>query len=372
MSTDTFEDTLRELLRESVDAEGGAYLDLDPAVVVVRGRRVVRRRRAAVGVGVAAASVVVGLVGFSALGSGADRTSVPASPSATRAAGPVTAVLDSFSDLSDSDSGDPLSIPGPRRMAVTLDPTADPDVVYWDVADNGSRTALESSTLEGVGPLGATWTTTGEGSHVVVGVLPEQARAFSLVTPITDAGGGMSTTSEKVLPGTGRKAFGTRFSDATEAGGASHLIWWSTDRTVHDESGTVIPSVSLGDPEGTTVYVAQSLDRMGTFALGGSGTTMTLDASRNSSGRPVISMARGDVRDLAGLFVAVVPDGTTAGTMTPEPGGTVTGKPTVVDIPGSDRSVLWATYTSTKSAPGSAYSSVTWTEPGDRVVTERP
>ncbi|WP_377640959.1 hypothetical protein [Oryzobacter terrae] len=370
MTPDLMEERLRSALHDATTAQDGAYLDLDPSLVLGHGRRAVRRRRIAAGASVAAATVVVGLVGYSALGTGVDRTSTPAGSTATR--GAVTAVLDTFSDLSDSTTGDTLPIPGPRRVAVTVDPTARPDLVFWDVADDGSRRMLGGSSLDGVDPLGATWGTTGEGSHVVVGLVPEQARAISLVTPITDEGGGMSTSVEEVVPGTGRKAFGTRFSDAAEAAAVSHVLWWGADGSVHDESGALVPSVSLGDADDTTVYVAPSFDRMGTFAREGGGSAMTLDASRNSSGRPVISMARGETGALTGLFVAVVPDGTTPGAMAPVAGTTVTEPPTVVDLPGSDRSVLWATFTATRSAPGSGYSSVTWTEPGGRVVTERP
>ena len=56
MSTDTFEDELRALLRDTADAEGAAYVDVAADAVLVRGRRVVRRRRAVAGVGIAAAA----------------------------------------------------------------------------------------------------------------------------------------------------------------------------------------------------------------------------------------------------------------------------------------------------------------------------
>jgi len=370
MSTDTFEDELRALLRDTADAEGAAYVDVAPDAVLVRGRRVVRRRRAVAGVGIAAAAIVC-LVGWSALGTGVDRTSTPAGTTSASPHGAVTAVLDTFSGLTDGTSGAELSIPGPRRVAVTVDPSRTPDLVYWDVAENGSRSMLGGSSLVGVDPLAATWGTAGDGSHVVVGVVPEQARAFSLVTPMRDAGGGMSTTVEKVLPGTGRKAFGTQFSDPSDPAAARHLVWWGVDGTVHDETGALLPSVALGDDDGTTVFLAAALDRMGTFAREGGASMMSLDSARNSSGRPVISTARGGAGSLTGLFVAVVPDGTTAGAMVPTKGTTVTRPLAVVDLPDTDRSVVWATYTSA-DAPGATYSSVTWTEPGGRQITERP
>ena len=38
MSTDTFEDQLRSLLHDTADAEGPAYVDVDPNAVVTTGR----------------------------------------------------------------------------------------------------------------------------------------------------------------------------------------------------------------------------------------------------------------------------------------------------------------------------------------------
>lgn len=49
MSTDTFEDTLRDLLRDTADAAGPGCLEPDADRVVGLGRRVLRRRRWAAG-----------------------------------------------------------------------------------------------------------------------------------------------------------------------------------------------------------------------------------------------------------------------------------------------------------------------------------
>ena len=371
MSTDTFEDTLRNLVHEAADAQEAAYLDLDPHVVLVRGRRVVRRRRGAVGIGAAAAAVVIGLVGFSASGTGVERTSTPAASTSSTAASSVTAVLDRFSDLAGAD-GRTIKVPGPQRVAVSVDRRRTPDLVFSEVRGDGSRATIGGSSLVGVGALAATWGTAGDGSHVLVGVLPAQAKTFQLVTPITDEGGHASTSVTKDLPGTGRTAFAVRFAEAADAAAVRHLLWWGVDGVVHDESGEVVPSVALGDVDGTTVFVAQSLNRMGTFSDGGGSSMMTLDAARNSSRRPVMSTARGTGGTLDGLFVAVVPAATLGDTFRPARGVTVTHLLSRLPLPGTDRAVLWAAYSTPTSTTGSGYTSVTWTEPDGRVVTQRP
>ena len=77
MSTDTFEDELRSLLHDTVDAEGPAYVDVDPDVVVTAGRRAVRRRRMAAGAGIAAAVLALGVTGAVVGGVGRDRAADP-------------------------------------------------------------------------------------------------------------------------------------------------------------------------------------------------------------------------------------------------------------------------------------------------------
>jgi hypothetical protein len=376
MSTDTFEDQLRSLLHGSADAEGSAYLDVAPYAVVYTGRRIIRRRRVAAGAGIAAATAVVGLVGWSVLGSGVDRASLPAGPahsttsSATAGDHGTTALLDELSDLS-GPQGQPVDVPGPRRLAVTIDAGRTPDLVYSAVASDGSLTMMGGSSLVGVDRLASTWGTAGEGSHVLVGVLPEQAEQFQLVTPVTDEGGHASTSVTAPIPGTGRQAFAVRFAEAGDADAVRHLLWWDGDAVVHDESGAVVPSVVLGDADGTVMFVSEALDRMGTFSTRDGLTSMELDGSRNSSGRPVISSGRGDGDRVDWLFAAVVPATAEPGTITPSDGSSVATPLAKVAVPGTDRAVIWSRLSSPKDEKGSGYVSATWTEDG-RTVTQRP
>lgn len=372
MTNDLFEDQVRAQLHGATEAESHAFLDVDPSAVILSGHRVVRRRRLIAVGGTAAAAVLGGLLAWSALGTGVDRASVPAGPAPTTATAPGgTVVLDAFSDLAGAD-GTPLSIPGPRRVAVTVDPSRTPDLVYSEVDDTGNLTTIGGSSLDGIGRLAATWGTAGAGSHVVAGVLPARARAFQLVTPMTDEGGHPSTTVTAELPVAGRQAFAVRFAEPSDAEAVRHLLWWGTDGVVRDEGGAVVPSANLGDPDGTTVFLASTIDRMGTFSRDGGASITTLDASRNSSGRPVLAASRGGADGMTGLFVVVVPAASTPGAFTPSGATTVSQPLAKVALEGSDRALLWAGYTTAPTATGSPWTSVTWTEPGGKVVTERP
>ncbi len=367
MSPDVFEDELRTLLHDATEAESPAFRDVDTGAVLGSGHRVVRRRRLAMAGGTLAATLVVAVGTWAAVGGSVDRAleEVPATPG-----GPVTAVLDEFSGLNGPD-GEPLQIPGPRQVAVTVDPSVTPDLVLSEVDADGALSAVGSSTLQGVPSSGATWAATGEGSHVVAGVLPAEATAFQLVTHISEDGGHPSTTDTADLPGTGRQAFAVRFAEASDAAAARHLLWWDGAGTVRDETGTVVPSVRLGDASGTTVYVAGSVDRMGTFSGNGSSSAVLSDVDAGT-GRPVLSMAQGDRDTLTGTHVVLVPVGSSAGTFTPTAGTTVTHPLTVVAVPGTTVAVLWAAYERQADGHRGPYETVTWTEPDGRVVTQRP
>ncbi|HET7762407.1 MAG TPA: hypothetical protein VFL46_08615 [Phycicoccus sp.] len=370
MTRDTFEDTVRMLLHDATRSEAEALSAVDVESVLGTGHRVLRRRRAAAVGATAAATLVLGVGGWAVLTQqGPDERTLPATRSATTGhAG--TAVLAPFSDLTSPD-GAPLDVPGPRQVAVTVDPSRTPDLVYSEVTPDGGLQLMGGSSLEGIPQLASTWGTAGADSHVLVGVLPAQAAQLQLVTPLTDEGGHASTTVTSPLPGTGRQAFAVRFAEAGDADAVRHLLWRGQDGTVHDETGAVVPSVELGDDEGTTVFVADSLDRFGSFSREGSASLMRLDGTRNSSGRPVLSSAGGSGARLAGIFVAVVPEAATPGRFTPSPSTTVTHPLAKALLPGTGKAVLWATYTAPMRASGSAYVSVTWTEDG-RTVTERP
>ncbi|QKE83978.1 hypothetical protein [Arthrobacter sp. NEB 688] len=372
MSHDVFEDELRTLLRGATDAENPAFHDVDTAEVLGSGRRVVRRRRMAAAGAALAAATVVGIGSWAALDGSSDRAlEVPATRTSAPATRPVTALLEPFSDLSSSTDGQPLSIPGPQRVGVRVVPGGTPDLEYLAIGADGSTSLMGGSSLDGIAPLASTSGTAGEDSHVLVGVLPEQAKEVQLVTPLTDEGGHASTSVRAPLAGTGRQAFAVRFEVAGDADTVRHLLWWDGRGTVHDETGAVVPAVTLGDAERTTVFVSEGLDRMGTFSTDGGQSMMALDGSRNSSGRPFLGSGRGEGSRIDYLFAAVVPAGTTPGTLTPTTGTEVTDPLTVAPVPGTDLAILWTRYSAPESVEGSGYRSITWDE-GGRTVTERP
>lgn len=369
MTPDVFEDELRTLLHGATEAQSPAFTDVDTDAVLFTGRRIVRRRRMAVVGGTLAATLVVGAGAWAIVRPTSDRAlELPATRTTSPVGGAVTAVLDEFSDLSGPD-GSPLTTPGPRRLAVTVDPGAEPDLVFSSVAADGTRTVLAGSSLRGVGPLAATWGTGTGMDHVLVGVLPAQAIDLQLVTPLTDEGGHASTTVRAPLPGTARQAFATRFAEP-DAASVQHLVWQGRDGSVHDETGAVLPSVRLTDTARTTVYLGKGLGRLGTFGADGA-TMIGLDTSRNSSGRPFLSTGRGEGATMQTLFAAVVPAGSVPGATPLVPGATLTHPLSVVPLPGTDRAVLWATFSSPLSAQGAPYRSISWSEVG-RTVTQTP
>ena len=145
----------------------------------------------AAGAGIAAATVAVGLVGWSALGGGAERASLPAGTSQTTtdaSGGAVTARLAPFSELAD-ETGEAQAVPGPRQVAVTIDPRRTPDLVYSEVGSNGALTMMGGSSLQGISPTATTWGTAGEGSHVSSGSCPSRpCSSSSSRRPTTRAG----------------------------------------------------------------------------------------------------------------------------------------------------------------------------------------
>lgn len=370
MSPDVFEDELRTLLHGATDAQSPAFTDVDTDAVLTTGHRIVRRRRLAMVGGTAAAALVVAAGTWAAVGGSADRAApIPATRNTAPATGPVTAVLEQFAELSGLD-GEPAAIGGPRRVGATLVPGLDPRVEFFGV-DGTTRTPLSTADLTGRGPLTVTWRPLDTDGHVLGGVLPADAVEQQLITPVDEAGGHAATTVEGALPGTGRKVFATRFEVEGDARTVEHVVWLGRDGVVRDENGSVVPSVRLeGSAFDATVWVSREMDRLGTFGDDG-GSNVTLDASRNSSGRPILSMGRGDGggKTVTGQFIAVVPADAVPGVITPRDGTVVTQPLTKVTLPGTDSAVLWATWTEPMATDGAGYSSVTWTENG-RTVTQ--
>jgi hypothetical protein len=367
MSTDTFEDELRTLLHGATEGQSPAFEDVDTDAVLASGRRIVRRRRLAAVGGSVAAALVVAAGTWAAVGDSAGRAApIPATRTTTSVptTGTVSAELET-SELRSEGNGS-LSQPG-QTIQVAIDRAT--GVVRYSTLRDGAPSVVAVGRVPS-NPRGVTWTSLSS-SRLLVGVMPAEAVQSQLVTPTYNEGGHASTFVDEPLQGTGLQAFAVSFAEVGDAALVSHVLWWGEDRAVHDETGATVPSVALGDPDGTVVYVAEELDRMGTFSDGDGTTMMQLDGSRNSSGRPVLSTGRGDGGNVSWLFAAVVPAGAEPGTVTPGLGATVTTPLTKALVRGTDLAILWSRQSSPKAAKGSGYASVTWNEDG-RTVTQTP
>lgn len=368
MTNDTFETTLRDLLHDATDAQAQAYLEPDPGLVLARGRRTVRRRRVAMVGGIAAATLVVGVGGAVVLSDevGHRDGTVPAHSVTPTPVGAVTATMNELSMASGPD-GTPGDITGPRRFAVTVDPTAPAgeDLRYWSVDDDGGRTLLAGSSLDGVGPLGATWGTGSATPHAIVGILPAAARQWTLVLPATDDDGGHAWTSATAaLPGTSWQAFSALFDETSDAAGTSRLIWVDADGAVHDQAGATVPSTRMG-PEHAVVYVDEESSTLGAVTTDNFVTTST---ALPVGTPPVISAGREEDGTLSTLFAVVLPPGRTAPEVVPGTGHTLKWSD-AQQLPGDAGTVVAARLEAPAGTRGSAVASVTVTEPGGTTKT---
>ena len=96
-----------------------------------------------------------------------------------------------------------------------------------------------------------------------------------------------------------------------------------------------------------------------------------LGLALNLDVREIGTVLLGEGSRIDTLFAAVVPAGTTPGTVTPATGTEVTDPLTVSPLAGTDLAILWTRYSAPEAAKASAYRSITWDEAG-RAVTERP
>lgn len=254
MSTDTFEGELRSLLHDTADAEGPAYVDVDPDAVVTQGRRVIRRRRATMAGGTAAAALVLGLGAWAVLDQSTGRAvdEVPATRSVSVAPDVVTTTL-----------------------AVEGDPRVASYTVHLD-RSTGRVTATDTSATGETGldimigqiPVGeprAVWETLSRDPFVVVGVLPSDAE--QLMGRFVDGDIGGVTTRTAALTTTRYQAF--LFQSEKPSPGADLAgLDWSTGSRVLTSDGSQLPSAPF--PGGRMVYLDPAGREMGLVTPDGS------------------------------------------------------------------------------------------------------
>ncbi len=256
MSTDTFEDQLRSLLHDTADAEGPAYVDVDPRAVVTSGRRVIRRRRMVAGAGIAAAALAIGLVGWANSATGTDRGAAPVPAASVTARSAVTAVLERGTTLEDASGKDVVT---PGRVRVGIDPASR----TWShafVDDDGTAVGTLSEALP-AGPR-ADWSASSGGPGVVMGLLPERATAF---LPVWWEGAPASTQATAPLPGTGYESFALWHSGGPEAKLID--IVWTDSQQVYSSRPAKVHSAKFGK---TIVFVDEASGQFGIFDGDGS------------------------------------------------------------------------------------------------------
>jgi hypothetical protein len=271
MSRD-FEDTLRDLLVDAADAQTEAYLEPDAGEVLVRGRRVVRRRRVAMLGGTAAAAVVLGIGTWAALDGSTPRAEqVPA----TRSGAAATDIAPDVVTTTLAVEGNPRVASYTVRLdrstgAVTVTETSARGEEGLDVAI-GEIPAGEQTAVWGV--------LSRDPSLVVVGVLPSDAEQLMGRFVEGDIGG--VTTRTAPLGTTSYQAFlfqSEKPSPGADLGGLA----WSTGRGVYTADGAELPSAAFGN--GRLVYVDAAGGELGLVTAEGSARVPLED---NAGGAPL-------------------------------------------------------------------------------------
>lgn len=262
MSTDTFEDTLRDLLRDTADAAGPEYRDVDCDAVLMHGRRLVRRRRVTTGLGLAAATVAIGLVGLVSTGALVDGAEpVPGSNPAHLSTG--TATADLSRGLGDSPSGAGGSMDQPI-VRVSAD-RATGQVTYL-AGRAGAFVPIGTGQLPS-SELGATWKVFEDEAGVVIGIIPAAANdhAVAISNP-----SGVSTSTAGALFGTNYQAVAVWPGGDTSTRVTS--LSWSVGTAIY---GSTTAQALNGQDVPTVVFLDRGQGVMG-FLGEGSWTTRRL------------------------------------------------------------------------------------------------
>ncbi len=357
MSTDTFEDQLRSLLHDTADAEGPAYVDVDPNAVVTSGRRVIRRRRMATGAGIAAAVLAIGAGSALVAGVGQDRadTTVPAGPTAGLGRGAVFVDLDVSSAL----QGTLKPLPNnPTRVRVDVNE----GTRMWRVTVTGSDgrpTTRPAATLP-ANPRFSTYAEVGNRPGLIVGVMPAAARD---IAPIWKTDSVESSLSTAPVPGTDRQAFALRYSGEPDPNLPSGTVLggfdWTDGEEVFTSAGTAVPSARFGD---ALAFVDET---QGLFGLFGGETTASKRLVDTPLGKLSALMTgkvpSGSAR-MESTVLVLLPAGVTGVDVTPTPGAAIR---SVDSAPGGSigKTMVLVRLTEPGTTPGTGIKRVGWTNP---------
>jgi hypothetical protein len=359
MSTDTFEDELRSLLHHTADNEATALGDVDPKTVLLQGHRVVRRRRVATGAAIGAATVVVGLVGYSALSTGADRTTTPAGPTrvvvGTGAA--VTAELVS-PGTAGPEGGNPVPA---QKVRVTIDRAR--GAVRYETVVDGEMTVVASGQLPST-PRASTYTSSPLVEGLTMGLVPESATQLALVWG-GDAPGSAQATAP--LPGTGFQAFAVWHTGAPSETTFAGFDWTDGEFVYRPDGGPV----TSGGSGGTVAFVDIDQNLFGLFDADGTVGTKRL-ADTPEGGRPVMMLGQQDDGSdvMAATVLVVLPAGATAIEVTPRAGATL-GSTEVFNGGSVAETLVVARLSMPQEVAGTGVQRVRWTGADGKVRTSR-
>lgn len=264
----TSEDQLSTELHDALASVGPALPHVDPAALVETGHRVVRRRRLAAGVGVAALAAVIA-VGASVIGGG------------DRAADLRPGVSTPARDTASAE----VELPGPQapggieatRFVVKIGPDAMPrvdgapasgaDLAYYTVV-GGKEQLLAGSTTAGAGKATFGY---GDGTDVVIGIVPNDAVDASLQADGVITGHAASPLV--AVPGTSYKAIAFRLMEIPRGQPDIKPIWWRADGTPVTNEGTG-GVLRFATPRGDVdLWALPGVDLVGQRSTGGNGMT---------------------------------------------------------------------------------------------------
>ena len=359
MNTDLFEDTLRDLLRDTADAAGPGYLEPDADQVIGLGRRVVRRRRYATGLVAASIAGIAGLVGVAAMGPGADRTSPPAGTSSAVPSSQGVVTADLTRNASMGDTWGPAEDQPSVRVGVDVGRKT---LTSSLLGQDGRISDAQSATLP-TNPRASMWVPSAK-PGLERGVLPAEAKDVVFVWA-GDHGAGSHDLQP--LPGTPYQAFAIWMGSGTDGPPPLSGLIWTDGTRVFDNLGGEVRSAR----DGTAVaFIDRSQGVFGLFDDGTSSTAMLAD-----SGVPTIMTSReqagSDTLDTTVLLV--LPAGAREVSLTASEGATLEASQT---HPGgtTEDTLVVARLTVAPPALGVGVEQVTWTNadgsPGGSLVNQ--
>jgi hypothetical protein len=353
MSTDTFEDELRSLLHDTADAEGQAYVDVDPNAVVTQGRRVVRRRRLGAGAGIAASALVLAVGAWAVLDRSSGRDAVEPVP-ATRSSSVAPDVVSTT-----------IAVEGNPRVAaysVHLDRSTG-RVTATDISPTGEKGLDVMIGRIGEGEQKAVWETLSRDPFIVVGVAPVSDQLMTRF--VGDVGA--ATTSDAPLSTTAYEAFLVTTEKSPPEASLTGLVR-ATDGRIFGAEGVELPSATI--PGDRIVYIDDAGREMGLVTPDGSAQVPLTPAAAGAPTGHLTTAVQEAGKPTVTTFALVLPIEAGDISVQVAPGATLVSEEERPLLGGSGVAVV-----ATVSGPdelGPVVTEVTWTAEGRQVSWANP